>query len=149
MKILALDLGDKWTGTAISDALRMLARPLETVETKDLPTFLTNLLANERISIIVAGHPQTLKGTNSTQTNKIEQQVKELKEQFSNVEWALWDERLTSDQASELMRGKKFTKENKRYEHSVAAALILGSYLDYLRIGIEPEEFDDEDLDLE
>jgi putative Holliday junction resolvase len=144
MKILALDLGDKWTGTAISDALRMLARPLETIETKDLHTFLTNILAQERISIIVAGHPQTLKGTNSAQTTKIEKQVNELTEQFPHVQWVLWDERLTSDQASELMRGKKFTKENKRYEHSVAAALILGSYLDYLRIGIEPEEFEED-----
>ena len=139
MKVLALDLGDAWTGTAICDALRMLARPLQTVETKDLTPFLTNLLANERITTVVVGHPQTLKGTKSAQTIKIEKQFEKLKKQFPNFEWILWDERLTSDHASELMRDKKRTKENKRHEHSVAAALILGSYLDNLRIDQEFE----------
>lgn len=143
MKILALDLGDRWTGSAISDALRMLARPLKTIETNQLNSFLTHIFQEENITTIVVGHPQTLKGTKSAQTQKIEDQFAQLKNHFHTLEWVLWDERLTSDQAAELMRGKKHTKENKLHQHSVAAALILGSYLDHLRINTD--HFDDQD----
>ncbi len=36
MKILALDLGNSWTGVAISDALKIIARPYKTIATTNL-----------------------------------------------------------------------------------------------------------------
>ena len=70
MKTVALDIGNKWTGSAISDALGMFARPYKTVATKELEDFITQLLKTETISTIVIGYPKTMKGKESEQTKK-------------------------------------------------------------------------------
>lgn len=129
MKTVALDIGDQWTGTALSDALGMFARPYKTVTSQELLPFLRNLFFQEQISTIVVGHPKTMKGTISAQTSKVEEQFAELKEIFKDHIWVLWDERLTSKHAASLKKAK--TKEDKIQSHSIAAAFILSSYLDY------------------
>lgn len=131
MKILALDIGDRWTGTALSDALGMLARPYTTVASKELSPFLTATILSQRIGTVVVGYPKTMRGTHSEQTIKLLDTVERLKKEFSTVNWVLWDERMTSKQAAELQRQKN--KDDKREEHSIAAALILRTYLDYLQ----------------
>lgn len=130
MKLLGLDIGDRWTGVAISDPLGMFARPYQTVETTQLPDFLQKTIKEESIQTIVVGYPKTLKDTESEQTKKITLAVEQLKKTFPNVKWQLWDERLTSKQAEKIKKSR--TKEEKRKSHSIAAALILGSYLDHL-----------------
>jgi putative Holliday junction resolvase len=130
MKIIALDLGDQWTGIAISDALRITGRPFTTVATAHLPSFLQQLFAEQTISTIVAGYPKTLKGTESEQTRKIAALGAALQQQFPTLEWVWWDERLTSKQADALVRPKN--KEEKLTSHAVAAALLLRGYLDSL-----------------
>ena len=131
MKILALDVGDRWTGVAISDPLGILARPYQTVKTVDLISFLQTIITKENISTIVVGLPTTLRGTASEQTKKVEILVDQLKKEFSSIEWKMWDERLTSKQASSIKSAK--TKEEKIHSHSLAAALILRFYLEYRR----------------
>ena len=71
MKILALDIGDKWTGTAVSDPLGIIARPYKTVETKELEIFLSETIGSENIEKIIVGYPKTMRGTESEQTKKI------------------------------------------------------------------------------
>lgn len=132
MKILALDVGDRWTGTALSDPTGLLAKPYKTVQTSELVDFLTNVLATESISTIVVGLPLTLRGTESEQTQKTKAIAYELKETFGVINWVLWDERLTSKQAKKLKRAK--TKEEKLRSHAIAAALILSTYLEYVKI---------------
>lgn len=129
MKTLSLDLGDQWTGIAISDALSLLARPLKTVATKDLEKELKAILSEERIRTLVAGLPITMKGTESAQTKKVKEQKQQLEKLFPDYEWVSWDERLTSKQAQKLKAAK--TKEQKLQSHAQAAAFILQSYLDY------------------
>ncbi len=124
MKIIALDLGDQWVGTAITDASRILARPFKTVPLNQLQDFLKELFLHESISIVVVGYPQTLRGTESEQTKKIVLLKEELSLQFPNQKWEFYDERLTSKQAQNL--GKK---GEKLEIHSKAAALILEGYL--------------------
>lgn len=130
MKKIALDIGDRWIGIAISDAIGMLARPLETVESTDLVAYLTTLLAKERVDTVIVGYPKTLRGTESEQTKKITASFEQLSLQFTQVNWKLWDERMTSQQAAKLQ--KDTSKEAKQKSHSIAAALILTSYLDHL-----------------
>ena len=130
MKIVALDVGDRWTGIAISDSLGMFARPYKTVSTTVLPEELTTIIATEGIETIIVGLPKTLRGTESEQTLKITTYAETLKNQFPTVAWIFWDERMTSKQAASIKKIKN--KEDKLQSHAIAAALVLGSYLDYL-----------------
>ena len=130
MRIAALDLGDVWVGIALSDPLRMLASPYKTVKLPELHQALAELIIQKQITEVVVGEPQTLRGTASEQTLKVRAQLETLKAQFPALTWTLWDERLTSKQASAIQQGK--SKEEKRRQHAVAAALILRSYLDHL-----------------
>lgn len=138
MKILALDIGDSWTGTAISDASALIASPLQTVATEQLETFISHLITQETITTIVVGYPKTLRGTESTQTKKIVAQKNALEKKFPTIQWILWDERLTSKQADQLQRAR--TREEKQKSHSLAAAFILSGYLESLRFFSSPEQ---------
>ncbi len=131
MKILALDLGRQWVGTALSDSLGILAKPYKTVSFEQLDLFLKQLFDQETISKIVIGYPKTLKGTESQQTLEVIKVKEKLEELFPEKKWILWDERLSSKRAEVLKKAK--TKEEKIHSHSVAAAFILESYLTYMQ----------------
>ena len=137
MVILALDLGDVWTGTALSDSLGITARPYQTVPTKELEAFLRTTIDKEGVERIVIGWPKTMKGTESAQTKKTVAFKEQLEEIFPQISWVLWDERLTSKQAAALKQVK--TKADKIAVHSKAAALILTGYLDHLQFQKEIE----------
>jgi len=130
MKILALDLGDVWTGTALTDPLKIIARPHKTIKTVDLITFLNELFEKEKIDTIVIGYPRTMRGTESEQTKKVLVQKEEIEKLFSTKKIVLWDERLSSKGARSI-QGKK-AKTDSNQEHSIAAALILQTYLQFI-----------------
>lgn len=129
MKILGLDIGDAWTGTALSDALGITARPYKTAATKQLVQFLTDLFKQERIGTVIVGYPKTMKGTESDQTRKVIAAKEMLEKTFPDKNWILWDERLSSKRAGELKQARD--KDAKIESHSIAAAFILSTYLDY------------------
>ena len=130
MKILALDIGDRWTGSALSDPLCMFAHPYKTVQTVELKEFIKKIIDQEQVKTIVIGYPQTLRGTESEQTKKIITIAADLEQSFSTIDWVMWDERFTSKQAKKLKKVKN--KEEKRLLHTIAAAFILTGYLDHL-----------------
>jgi putative holliday junction resolvase len=142
MKILALDLGDKWVGSAISDEIGITCRPYKTVKREELNSFLSQILSEENIGKVIVGHPKTLGGTDSIQTQKIAEEKEVLEKKFgmldgTQIKWILWDERLSSKRA-ELTQGKKSYKDKdaKIESHSIAAAFILQSYLDYIALNV-------------
>jgi putative holliday junction resolvase len=130
MKVIALDLGDVWTGTAISDSLKILSKPFKTIKTTELFTFLSELFVKEHIDTIVVGYPQTMKGTESLQTKKVLEQKELIAKTFPNIKIILWDERLSSKTARAI-QGKKAQTQGQN-EHSIAAAVILQTYLQFL-----------------
>ncbi|MFC1843056.1 Holliday junction resolvase RuvX [Candidatus Dependentiae bacterium] len=130
MRILALDIGDKWTGSAISDPLGILARPYKTVETNEIEIFLSETIGSEKIEKIIVGYPKTMRGTESEQTKKIKELKEKLEKTFDLVEWQLWDERFSSKRAASVKKAR--TKEEKIFSHSIAASFILDSYLTFI-----------------
>ena len=132
MKILALDIGDQWIGTAFSDPLGIIATPYKTITADMLNSFLQDILQKEFLRCIVVGYPITLRGTESKQTLKIRSLFENLQKTYPDVSWILWDERLTSKQANRIKPSK--TKEEKLKSPSRAAALILQSYLQRLDV---------------
>ena len=131
MRILALDLGDVWVGTALSDPMGFLAKPYKTIKAPELGDFIQITVEQYQIKTVVIGNPTTLKGQQSEQTKKVHALKSQLQEQFPEMEWILWDERLSSKQAEKYKKGS--SKEQKINLHSIAAALILETYLNYLQ----------------
>lgn len=132
MKILGLDVGKAWVGVAISDPMGIVCRPYKTVRFEELIPFLQKAIEEEFVGTVVVGHPITVKGKVSAQTEEIEEVFEKLRAQFSSVndrdlKWILWDERFSSKRASSIL--KKHDRGDKK-EHSIAAAFILQSYLD-------------------
>lgn len=127
MKIMALDLGDAWVGTALTDPLRFFSKPYKTVAAAELEAFLQITFAQEKISIVVVGYPKTMQGTESDQTRLVIATKEKLEQIFPTQQWVLWDERLSSKQARTIKSPKN--KTEKLEQHSIAAAIILQSYL--------------------
>ena len=146
MKKLALDIGDVWTGSALSDALGIIARPHITILTHNINTFLIDLLGKEKIDVIVVGYPKTMRGSESAQTKKTYDHIEILKKSFPGVEWVLWDERLSSKRADSLKSAR--SSDEKKAAHSRAAAFILDSYLNY-RASIKKNSGPDNDPEFE
>jgi len=131
MRTLALDIGDRWTGIAISDPLGITARPYKTIDSAILIVTLEEIIAKERVSTIIIGYPETLRGTESEQTKKVKAIYENIQKTFPLIVCLLRDERFTSQQAAKLK--KSTNKEQKLQQHAIAAAFILNSYLDYLQ----------------
>lgn len=129
-KILALDIGDQWIGIAISDILHIVARPYKTVTIKELTKSLEEIIKSERIKTIVVGYPKTMKGGESDQTKKVLAHLQILKDNFPDITFTLWDERLSSKRAEQTKKAR--TQEQKTQSHALAAAFILDSYLHFL-----------------
>jgi putative holliday junction resolvase len=132
MRIIALDIGDAWTGVAISDFAGITARPLITLSSINLIDQLKLLINKEKVTEIIIGYPQTVRGTESDQTRKVNAVADEIKKAFSELSCIMLDERFTSQQASLFHKKKIKTKEEKNKEHAIAAAILLKSYLDHL-----------------
>ncbi len=126
-KILGIDLGDVWTGIAISDASCLLARPLTAIKTDTLIFYLQELLTRENIALIIVGNPLLTTGGLSEQSRKAHALFAQLEKTFPTINWKLWDERLSSQRASKL--GKRRTHEERLREQARAAAFILDLYL--------------------
>ncbi len=134
--VLGVDFGDARTGFAISDELMFLARTLEVFPNRKMSDVAkrTVLLAKEnKADLIVIGLPKNMDGTIGDRGKKTKQFADMLKE-MTDTEIILWDERLTTVSAHNLMnetnvRGKK----RKESVDKIAAAFILQSYLDSKR----------------
>lgn len=138
MKIFALDIGDKWVGSAIADSLGITCRPYKTVEFSQLNNLIKDAINEEYVSTIIVGYPKTISGTESLQTQKTIKIKNDLEKHYPSTSWILWDERLSSKRAANLqsqVKGKSSKdKQTKLNSHSIAAAFILQSYLDSISI---------------
>jgi putative Holliday junction resolvase len=129
--ILGIDFGRARIGLAISDELRFLAHPLETVPaTKDSVKRIAEIVDQRKIDKVVVGVPRHMSGEIGQSANEALEFAGKLREQLPcPVE--TWDERLTTVAANRALReaGKK-TRQSRKVVDQVAAQMILQSYLD-------------------
>ncbi len=131
MRYLALDLGDKRIGVAISDTLGMIARPLAVIErTSRVADFeaYAALVAEHQVAELVVGLPISMDGTEGRQAAWVRDYSAELAAAL-DLPLHLWDERLTTEEAVDIMhaQGKRPSKD---WIDAVAAAVILQNFLD-------------------
>jgi putative Holliday junction resolvase len=138
-RVLALDLGNKRIGVAISCPLRLLAlghtvlqRNQDYAELNELEKIITD----HDVSLLLVGLPKNMNNSIGEQGELTLKYVDRLRERFPNLEIKLYDERLSSKQAHNLLReGGLDVKKRKQHVDMVAATLILQSYLDGYRRG--------------
>ncbi len=137
MRIMGLDFGSKTVGVAVSDPTGLIATGLEIVrrerEDKLRQTLarIEALIVEYEVSKIVLGYPKNM---NDTLGERVEKTLafKEMLERRTGLEVVLWDERLTTVEADEVMMEAGIRREDrKKYVDKIAAAFILQGYLDY------------------
>jgi putative Holliday junction resolvase len=131
-RILAIDYGKKRIGIAVTDPMQMIAQPLETVDNAKIFDYLKAYFARETVDVIVLGAPKHLDGKDTDATPLVAEFEKKLKEMFTQPV-VMIDERLTSRMAKQVLIDagyKKSDRQNKKLVDTVAAALILQTYLE-------------------
>ena len=129
--VLGIDFGRSRIGVAISDELRLLAHPLETIPAgKNAAKRIAEIVRERKIDHVVVGLPRNMDGTFGAAASEAQKFVQELRALIPS-EVTTWDERLTTVAAHRALReaGKK-TRATRGYVDQVAAQMILQGYLD-------------------
>ncbi len=132
-RILAVDYGKVRTGLAVTDPLRLIATPLDTVPSAALITFLKSYLQKESVDEFVVGMPKTLRNEDSEIAPLVRIFVTELEKTFPGKPVTLVDERFTSSMAMKAMIAGGMKKKDRQIKGNVdkiSATIILQSFLD-------------------
>ncbi len=134
-RIVALDIGTKRIGVAVSDALMLGASPVKVIKRQDDQSALKEIVAileEYNTDTILIGVPYNMDGTLGFQAKNCLDFIKPLENKYIILKQ---DERLSSEKAEEILRnnGKKYTK-NKGLVDVAAACVILQDYLDYNKL---------------
>ncbi len=131
---LGLDLGEKRVGVAICEESLSVATGLETLEfqgRKHLAESLKKLITEYQSKKVVVGHPLTLQGKSGIAAGKIEEIFRWLQSQIPEVEWVLWDERLTTKEVERVLLQADLSRDKrKQVRDQLAAQRILQNYVD-------------------
>jgi putative holliday junction resolvase len=135
-RMLGLDVGDRRIGVAVSDALGLLATPLETVQRKNMKLDVSRIAAvaaREEVGAVIIGLPLNMDNSEGPQAAKARSFGKQLA-RATGLPIHLEDERLSTFSAVEALvaNGIK-TGHNRELVDMQAAAIILQSFLDRRR----------------
>ena len=136
MRILAMDVGDRRIGMAISDPMGWTAQGIETLERKNNKQDMeqiANIIKRYNPEKIVIGLPKNMNGSIGPQGQKVKEFAELLKSEVYKGEIIFWDERLTSVMANRLMIDADVSRaKRKKKVDKMAAVFILQSYLDFI-----------------
>ncbi len=134
-RILALDLGKKRIGLAISDPLGITAQGMpnlqRTNKRSDLEA-LQQLIREREVGLILLGNPINMRGSEGRQSGWVREFAGAL-EARTGLPVKLWDERLTSVEAGRVLRSSGISIEKRAAAvDRLSAVILLQSYLDSL-----------------
>lgn len=135
MRIMGLDYGSKTVGVALCDPLGITAQGLETITRKEENKLrktlarIETLTAEYQVEMFVLGYPKNMNDTIGERARKTEE-FKLLLERRTGLPALLWDERLTTIEANEILIESGVRREDrKKVIDKIAACIILQSYL--------------------
>ena len=141
MRALALDVGDRRVGVAVSDESGLVAAPLTVLrrasKVEDFAR-IARLAREQHVGTLVVGHPLNADGSAGSQAQRVARYAMALRQALSSegleLPVVLWDEYLSTQQAQAAMiaAGRK-AKDRRARIDAVAAAVILQDYLDAQR----------------
>ena len=134
-RILALDLGKKRIGLAVSDPLGITAQGLPNLERTnkraDLEA-LGTLIREREVGLVLMGNPVNMRGSEGRQSGWVREFAGEIEKRLG-VPVRLWDERLTSVEAGRVLRSSGISIEKRAAAvDRLSAVILLQSYLDSL-----------------
>lgn len=136
MRILALDVGDKTIGVAVSDLLLFTAQGLEVIRRTSLERDLLRLneiITQYEVETIIVGLPKNMNGTIGPRGELMQQFAANLQEVFPQTKVRLWDERLSTVAATKALIAADVSRaKRKAVIDKMAAVFILQGYLDSL-----------------
>ena len=136
MRVMGLDYGTRTVGVAISDALKITAQGIETIERKEENKLrktlqrIEALIKEYEVDTIVLGYPKNMNDTVGERAER-SLEFKEMLERRTGLTVVMWDERLTTVAADKVLMECDVRRENRKaYVDRIAAVFILQGYLD-------------------
>jgi len=140
MKLLALDIGDRRVGVAVSDATGLIATPLTVIHRaskREDFSKIAGLVREQSAKGLVIGYPLNDDGSAGPQAGRVGRYTMALVETLQagglNLPVFLWDERMSTQRAQELMLEAGKPTGHRRGIDAIAAAVILQDFLDERR----------------
>ncbi len=137
MRIMGLDLGERRIGVALSDESQTLATPFEVIQRVSFAQLLSRIeqiAAEQHVESIVIGDPLSLNGEVGPQARHIAAEARRIQERLQ-LPTVLWDERLSTVSAEQLMAARGVRRRGARRKpiDAIVAAMILQEFLDARR----------------
>ena len=132
-RIMSIDYGQKRTGIAVTDPMRMIANGLTTIGSSDVPQFIVDYAARETVDLVVVGLPKKMNNDPSDNMRHIEAFVNRMRKVMPDMTVEFYDERFTSVMAHRAMIDgglKRKKRQDKALVDEISAVLILQSYLE-------------------
>lgn len=126
---MAVDIGDKWLGMALSDPMRIIASPLFTrrcENDEEIVGTVRQAASDHAVTLVVAGVPRSLSGETGPQAQKTLSTIEKIRRSL-NVPVVIQEERFSTSRARDILAGTKLKKAAR--DDAIAAALILEDYL--------------------
>lgn len=155
-RVLALDVGGKRIGVALSDPDRIIASGQPTIQAqpaKQAYQAIRKIVEEQGVTQIVIGLPLTMRGEIGPQAELVQEFAAELAKRVVKTPIELYDERLTSVAAERSMEAMGMKRQQRRDQvDQMAATLILQAFLEGLRRPPpswpdDDDGYDDEDED--
>jgi putative Holliday junction resolvase len=132
-RILALDLGKKRIGLALSDPLGITAQGLPTLERTNIRedlAALAHLISDRQVTLLLMGNPIHMSGREGRQAAYVHEFAERLTK-HTGIALKYWDERLTTVEAHRVLRSSGIGIEKRaRAIDKLSAVILLESYLD-------------------
>ena len=130
---MALDLGKKRCGVAVTDIMQIVATGLAVIPTTDIEKFISEYVNKESVDYFLIGNPLTLRGEPSESMRYIVPVINRLRNLVGEEKIKLYDERFTSTLAHRSMLEcgmKKSNRQKKENADIMSATIMLNDYLE-------------------
>lgn len=141
MRIMGLDFGSKTVGVAVTDPLMLTAQGIEIIRRKEENKLRRTLARIEELIVeygvtkIVLGLPKNMNDTEGERV-RLSMEFKDMLERRTGLPVEMWDERLTTVEAHNIMIEAGIRREDRKdYVDMIAAQLILEGYMEYHKEG--------------
>ena len=130
---MAFDYGQKRVGVAATDPLQIIANAVDTIETKEIFTFIKNYLAKEQVETFVVGYPYNDGFKDNAVLPHVKKFIAQLEKTYPGIPVVKVDESFTSRMAMETMVLSGVSKKERRKKENldkISATIILQNYME-------------------